>query len=100
MAVNREMEELDRLLELLPRLVAPGGRAVIISFHSDEDRRVKVAFRTLAREGRATLLTKKVVRPTDKEIRENPPSRSGKLRALAINWQESRDRHGDVGKSD
>jgi len=83
-AVNQELEELDRLLELLPRLVASGGRVVMISFHSDEDRRVKNAFRELAREGRAKLLTKKVVRPQEKEIRENPPSRSAKLRALGI----------------
>lgn len=99
-AVNQEMEELDNLLALAPRLVAAGGRAVIISFHSDEDRRVKTAFRELARSGRATLLEKKVVRPTEPEIRENPPSRSAKLRVVEFNKDESRQGHGIAGDTD
>ncbi len=83
-AVNREPEELDALLKLLPDLVAPGGRAVIISFQSLEDRQVKEAFRNLAREGRARLLTKHVVRPGEDELRANAASRSAKLRALEM----------------
>jgi 16S rRNA (cytosine1402-N4)-methyltransferase len=84
-AVNRELEELDALMDALPRVLAPGGRAVLLTFHSGEDRRVKLAFRRLAQQGRAKLLTKHVVRPADEEIRLNPASRSAKLRALLAN---------------
>ncbi len=80
--VNREQEELDALLEAAPRMVRPGGRVVIISFHSLEDRRVKESFQELARTGRGAILTKKPVVPSEQEVRENPPSRSAKLRAL------------------
>jgi 16S rRNA (cytosine1402-N4)-methyltransferase len=84
MAVNEEQRELDRLLESVPELVAAGGRVVIISFMSLEDRKVKESFRALAHAGRAELLTKKPVTPSDDEIRNNPPSRSAKLRAAAM----------------
>jgi 16S rRNA (cytosine1402-N4)-methyltransferase len=84
MVVNQEMEELDALLERAPRMVRPGGRIVIISFHSLEDRKVKNSFRDLARTGKAILLTKKPVVPGDREVRENPPSRSAKLRAVEL----------------
>jgi len=83
-AVNHEMEELDALLESLPRLVKPGGRVVVLTFMSLEDRKVKQSFQALARDGRATILTRHVVRPTEEETRENPPSRSAKLRALEM----------------
>ena len=84
MAVNQEQEELDSLLESLPGLVASGGRAVVISFMSLEDRKVKHKFQDLARDGRARILTKHVVKPTDAEIQGNPASRSAKLRALEM----------------
>jgi len=84
MVVNREQEELDALLERAPRMVKPGGRIVMISFMSLEDRKVKESFRELARAGRAVLLTKKPVTPREREVRENPPSRSAKLRAIEI----------------
>jgi 16S rRNA (cytosine1402-N4)-methyltransferase len=80
--VNREMEELDALLERAPRMVRTGGRIVIISFHSLEDRKVKEKFRELSREGLGAILTKKPLGPSESEVRENPPSRSAKLRAL------------------
>jgi 16S rRNA (cytosine1402-N4)-methyltransferase len=83
-AVNREAEELEALLELAPELVASGGRVVVISFMSLEDRRVKECFRDLARQGRAALLTRKVVRPSEEEVRSNAASRSAKLRALEM----------------
>jgi 16S rRNA (cytosine1402-N4)-methyltransferase len=76
-AVNDELGALDRLLASLPRIVKPGGRAGIISFHSLEDRRVKQAFRT------ANVwepLTKKPVEANDEEIARNPRARSAKLR--------------------
>jgi 16S rRNA (cytosine1402-N4)-methyltransferase len=82
--VNREFEELDALLQSIPRLVKPGGRAVILTYHSLEDRRVKQGFQALAKEGRARLLTRHVVTPGEQEIRDNPPSRSAKLRAVEL----------------
>src|SRR6185369_7020453 len=85
MAVNEEQQELDKLLELAPEVTASGGRIVIISFMSLEDRKVKVKFRSLQQEGRATTLTKRPLRPTEQEIEANPASRSAKLRALEMN---------------
>ena len=84
LAVNRELEELDALLESLPDLVKPGGRAVIVTFMSLEDRKVKQSFQALAKAGRAQILTRHVVRPAEEEIRNNPSSRSAKLRALEL----------------
>jgi 16S rRNA (cytosine1402-N4)-methyltransferase len=83
-AVNRENEELEALLASIPKLVKAGGRVVFLTFMSIEDRVVKRAFQALERAGRAKILTRHVVRPTEEEIRENPPSRSAKLRALEI----------------
>jgi len=84
LAVNREMEELDALLEAIPRLLRKGGRAVILTFMSLEDRKVKHAFQGMAKQGLVRLLTRHVVRPAEEEIRRNPPSRSAKLRALEM----------------
>jgi 16S rRNA (cytosine1402-N4)-methyltransferase len=84
MAVNRELEEVDALIEALPRLVKPGGRVVILTFHSIEDRKVKHGFQDLAKAARARLLTRHVVKPTDEETYNNPPSRSAKLRAIEM----------------
>ena len=83
-AVNREMEELEALLASIPNLVKPGGRAVVVTFMSLEDRKVKQSFQALEKDGRAKILTRHVVRPTEEETRENPPSRSAKLRAVEI----------------
>lgn len=83
-AVNQENEELDALLESIPKLVKPGGRVVFLTFMSIEDRKVKHAFQALQRAGQARILTRHVVRPTEEEVRDNPPSRSAKLRALEI----------------
>jgi 16S rRNA (cytosine1402-N4)-methyltransferase len=77
-AVNDELGSLDRLLAQLPECLKPGGRAVIISFHSLEDRRVKRAFRDSTRW---QVLTKKPVTAGEDEERTNPRSRSAKLRA-------------------
>jgi 16S rRNA (cytosine1402-N4)-methyltransferase len=83
-AVNREPEELDALLEAAPGVLSSGGRFVVITFMSLEDRQVKQAFRALAQQGRARLLTKHVVPPSEEEQASNPASRSAKLRALEI----------------
>jgi 16S rRNA (cytosine1402-N4)-methyltransferase len=84
LAVNDEQGQLDRLLEIAPDLVASGGRIVIVSFMSLEDRKVKQSFQALARAGTATILTRHVVRPTPEEVQTNPPSRSAKLRAVEM----------------
>jgi len=83
-AVNEENEELEALLGAIPRLVKPGGRVVVLTFMSLEDRRVKQNFQAMARGGVANILTRHVVRPGEEETRDNPPSRSAKLRALEI----------------
>ncbi|HTS71864.1 MAG TPA: 16S rRNA (cytosine(1402)-N(4))-methyltransferase RsmH [Terriglobia bacterium] len=87
LAVNGELENVDQFLDRVLMILRPGGRVVIISFHSLEDRRVKQAFRHWQGEGRATILTRKVVRPGEEEVRENPRARSAKLRAA----EKSRD---------
>ena len=84
LVVNGEPKELDALLKAAPRLVQKGGRIVVISFMSLEDRKVKESFRELARSGRAAILTKKPVIPSERELHENPPSRSAKLRAVQM----------------
>jgi 16S rRNA (cytosine1402-N4)-methyltransferase len=79
--VNRELEDLDALLEAAPRVLKPGGRLVVISFHSLEDRRVKDALRAGAQSGVYRLLTKKPVTAGEEEVGRNARSRSAKLRA-------------------
>jgi len=85
MAVNDEPGELDQLLETGPDLLAKGGRMVVISFMSIEDRKVKERFKALGREARATVLTRHPLQPGDAEIKQNAPSRSAKLRAAEMN---------------
>ncbi len=81
--VNRELEDLQVLLraDAAPRVLRAGGRLVIISFHSLEDRIVKDALRDGARDGIYRVLTKKPVTAEEEEIDRNPRSRSAKLRA-------------------
>jgi 16S rRNA (cytosine1402-N4)-methyltransferase len=79
-AVNREEEELEQFLSRAPATISPGGRWVILSYHSLEDRQVKHAFQRLAREGQFQVLTKKIIEPTLDEIRDNPRARSAKMR--------------------
>ncbi|HKO94700.1 MAG TPA: 16S rRNA (cytosine(1402)-N(4))-methyltransferase RsmH [Polyangiaceae bacterium] len=80
-AVNGELDQLDALLESLPAIVAPGGVAAMISFHSLEDRKVKQAFLDSTRFER---LTKKPLLASTEELDENPRSRSAKLRAARL----------------
>jgi 16S rRNA (cytosine1402-N4)-methyltransferase len=81
MAVNRELEKLQSGLEDVLSLLAPGGRVVVLSFHSGEDRVVKNLFRENARNGHIKLLTKKPLICNDQEAEQNPRARSTKLRA-------------------
>jgi 16S rRNA (cytosine1402-N4)-methyltransferase len=84
MAVNDEPGDLSRLLETGPELLSSGGRMVVISFMSIDDRQVKEKFRALAQQGRATLLTKHPLSPTDEECARNAASRSAHLRAVEM----------------
>ena len=79
-AVNREEEELGQFLSRTPATLSPGGRWIVLSYHSIEDRLVKRAFQDLARQGSIRVLTKKVITPGPAEIRSNPRSRSAKMR--------------------
>jgi 16S rRNA (cytosine1402-N4)-methyltransferase len=79
--VNRELDDLTALMEAAPRLLKPGGRLVVISFHSLEDRIVKDAMREGAKDMHFRLLTKKPVIASEIEIESNPRSRSAKMRA-------------------
>ena len=96
-AVNGELSQLPSLLEAALRILEPGGRLGVISFHSLEDRIVKNFFRTMNKNctcpqeapvctcsGRrcVNFLTKKGITPTNEEIERNPPSRSARLRAV------------------
>ena len=75
------MDDLRALLQAAPQLLKPGGRLVVISFHSLEDRMVKDAMREGAKWGGYRMLTKKPVTAGEEEIDRNPRARSAKLRA-------------------
>ena len=79
--VNRELEEIEALLGMAPQLLKRGGRLVVISFHSLEDRLAKDALREGARQQVWDVLTKKPVTAGDDEMERNPRARSAKLRA-------------------
>jgi 16S rRNA (cytosine1402-N4)-methyltransferase len=102
--VNQEQEELDSLLKIAPSLIRGGGRLVVISFMSSEDRTVKDAFRELSKQGVGLTLTKRPIDPSEEEVRRNPPSRSAKLRAMEIigatNEEEvaAGGNHGDISR--
>jgi 16S rRNA (cytosine1402-N4)-methyltransferase len=85
MAVNQETANLEKLLEIGPRFLTPGGRMAVISFQSTEDRLVKQAFAMLAQTGFAEPLTRKPVAPAEEEIRRNPRSRSARMRVIRKN---------------
>ncbi len=76
--VNEELKEIEEALEKVSSMVEEGGRVVVISYHSLEDRIVKSFFR---HREEWEILTKKPVRPTPQEVKDNPRARSGRLRA-------------------
>jgi 16S rRNA (cytosine1402-N4)-methyltransferase len=79
-AVNREMEELGQFLFRTPATINSGGRMVVLTYHSREDRPVKHAFQEEQRNGNMRVLTKHVIVPSETEQQVNPRSRSAKLR--------------------
>jgi 16S rRNA (cytosine1402-N4)-methyltransferase len=81
-AVNREEEELGQFLSRTPTTLNSGGRMIVLSYHSIEDRAVKHSFQELARTGEYKILTKKVIVPTDAETNSNPRARSAKMRVI------------------
>lgn len=81
---NGELENLKALLAALPAIMRPGGRVAIITFHSLEDREVKVAFRDMAKKGIAKLASKKPAGPDREELASNPRSRSAKVRGITF----------------
>jgi len=81
-ATNEELTALEEGLEKGFEHLNVGGRFAVISFHSLEDRIVKQFFRKVVDEGRAKVITKKPIIPTDSEIKTNPRSRSAKLRVI------------------
>jgi len=82
--VNEELDALDEGLEEASQVVGPGGRIVVISFHSLEDRMVKQRFRAWADAGRGMILTRRPVVASTEELLRNPRSHSAKLRAFAM----------------
>jgi 16S rRNA (cytosine1402-N4)-methyltransferase len=81
-AVNREMEELGQFLSRTPATIHSGGRWVVLSYHSREDRLVKHAFQDGERQGTLRVLTRHVIQPSETEQANNPRSRSAKLRCV------------------
>lgn len=84
-AVNDELGALREGLTKGFEYLSPEGRMAIISFHSLEDRIVKAFLKQKQKEGIGTLVTKKPIVPSEKEIKENPKSRSSKLRIIIKN---------------
>ncbi len=81
-AVNREEEELGQFLSRTPATLNQGGRLIVLSYHSLEDRVVKRSFQDLARTGEYKVLTKHVIVPSDAETATNPRARSAKMRVI------------------
>jgi 16S rRNA (cytosine1402-N4)-methyltransferase len=81
-AVNGELDNLQRLLEKLPAALSVGGRAAVVAFHSLEDRLVKRAFAAAGRSGTHRVLTPKPLTPRAEELARNPRSRSARLRGI------------------
>lgn len=80
-AVNRELDDLDKAVQAAARLLKEAGRLVVITFHSLEDRIVKQALASLQGEGEVAVLTRKPLTPDREEVARNPRARSAKLRA-------------------
>ena len=80
--VNQELEKLESFLEIFPKYLLPGGRCLIMTYHSIEDRIVKKKFQAYDRQGTMKLINKHVIVPSREEVRRNKASRSAKLRVI------------------
>jgi len=91
-AVNKEMESLATALEEIPLLLNPHGRFCVVSYHSLEDRQVKLSFRQRQNTSQAwKIVTPRPIRPSTEELRANPRARSARMRAIeALGFSESR----------
>ncbi|MBI4119551.1 MAG: 16S rRNA (cytosine(1402)-N(4))-methyltransferase RsmH [Parcubacteria group bacterium] len=81
---NRELENLEKILDNLREILGYGGRIAVISFHSLEDRIVKNKFKELEKKNMLRILTKKPIAPGRDEVKANPRSRTAKLRAASM----------------
>ena len=84
--VNEELEELEELLRLAPERLRSGRAVCGPDIHVDRRPDCEAGVSSAGSEGRATILTKHVVKPAEEELLENPASRSAKLRALEMNY--------------
>ena len=90
-AVNQECENLDKALEDIPEFLAPEGCLCVVSYHSLEDRPVKLAFRARKRDSARWLIeTPRPIRPSVEETRANPRARSARLRVLRALGKDAR----------
>jgi 16S rRNA (cytosine1402-N4)-methyltransferase len=82
--VNKEFDNLTAFIDSIPVCVNKGGRVCIISYHSLEDRIVKMGFRRMAENGSAEIVTPKPIRPTAREVASNPRARGAKMRVAVV----------------
>lgn len=80
--VNKELEQVEQMIRPLVNRLKPGGRFLVITFHSTEDRIVKLGFKSLKEEGVGRLVNKKVIQAQWPEKKKNPRARSAKLRVF------------------
>lgn len=80
--VNQELKNIEKGLEEGLKVIKPGGRIAVISFHSLEDKIIKSKFRQWAKEEKGMIVIKKAIKPTYKEVEKNPKARSAKLRVF------------------
>ena len=81
-AVNDELGQVEQIADLLTKIILPGGRAAVLTFHSSEDRLIKTRFKSLVETGDWQLVNKHVLVPSYDEIRHNSRARSAKLRVI------------------
>jgi 16S rRNA (cytosine1402-N4)-methyltransferase len=82
---NKELENLEGVIDMLPNVLKPGGKVAIITFQSLEDGIVKRKFKEMEKSGAISILTKKPLAPEHAEVKKNPRARSAKLRVAKIN---------------
>ncbi len=86
-AVNEELTHLGKALDELVQILSPGGRMMVISFHSLEDRIVKKRWKQKEEEGSYKIITKKPITPSIQELEDNPRARSSKLRIIEKTYE-------------